>query len=137
MALSHQPGRGNGMDWLTDAKLPIGKWAKWSVDWLTENAAGFFDAIALILEWVNESVLFLLQAPHPFVVVAFAVSLAYFVKRNFGFSCFCFVRSRADYQPGLLERNHRDFVVGSLCILCLYAHRGSDWRYGCTSPMVV
>ncbi|WP_350335531.1 choline ABC transporter permease subunit [Coralliovum pocilloporae] len=76
------------MEWLTETKIPIGKWAKWGVDWLTENAAWLFDAIALILEQMIDAVLYILQAPHPLAVVAVAAGLAYYVKRTLWFPVF-------------------------------------------------
>lgn len=76
------------MDWLTETKIPIGKWAKWGVDWLTDNAAWLFDAIALVLEAMIDAVLFVLQAPHPLAIVVVAAGLAYLAKRTLWFPAF-------------------------------------------------
>ncbi|KZL16368.1 MULTISPECIES: choline ABC transporter permease subunit [Pseudovibrio] len=76
------------MEWLTEHKLPIGKWAKWGVDWLTDNASGFFDAISVAIEWLIDSVLWVLQAPHPLGIVVIATALAFVVRRSFVFSAF-------------------------------------------------
>lgn len=76
------------MEWLTEHKIPIGKWAKAFVDWLTDNAYWVFDGISLALETMIDAILWLLQAPHPFVIVAFAAGLAYFVRRNISFPVF-------------------------------------------------
>lgn len=76
------------MEWLTEHKIPIGKWAKAFVDWLTDNAYWVFDGISLALETMIDAILWLLQAPHPFVIVAFASGLAYFVRRNISFPIF-------------------------------------------------
>ncbi|WP_434361296.1 choline ABC transporter permease subunit [Parasalinivibrio latis] len=40
------------MNWITDNKIPLGSWMESFVDWLTTNAAGFFDALSLSLEWL-------------------------------------------------------------------------------------
>ncbi|WP_068318194.1 choline ABC transporter permease subunit [Polycladidibacter hongkongensis] len=76
------------MDWLTEDKLPIGKWAKYAVDWLTQNAAGFFDALSLAIEGMIEGVIWLLQAPSPLVMVALVTALAFAAKRTIWFSGF-------------------------------------------------
>ena len=58
------------MDWLTDLKIPIGPWAKDFVDWLTDNGAWFFDWLSTTLASVIDALLFVLQTPHPLIVVA-------------------------------------------------------------------
>lgn len=76
------------MDWLTDHKIPIGAWAKALVDWLTDNAYWVFDGISLALETMIDGILFLLQAPHPLVIVAVVTGLAYLVRRTVSFPLF-------------------------------------------------
>ncbi|MBD8878183.1 choline ABC transporter permease subunit [Roseibium polysiphoniae] len=76
------------MDWLTDNKIPIGKFAKTLVDWLTDNAYWLFDGISLALETMIDGILWILLAPHPLVVVAVVAALAYAVRRSFSFPVF-------------------------------------------------
>ncbi len=76
------------MDWLTENKIPIGNWAKLSVDWLTENASWLFDGISEILLIIIEGILFVLKTPHPFIIVTVVVILAYYLHRTIGFTIF-------------------------------------------------
>ncbi|MEP4034488.1 MULTISPECIES: choline ABC transporter permease subunit [Stappiaceae] len=76
------------MDWLTDNKIPIGKFAKTLVDWLTDNAYWLFDGISLALETMIDGILWILLAPHPLVVVAVVTALAYAVRRSLSFPVF-------------------------------------------------
>lgn len=76
------------MDWLTEHKLPIGQWAKHFVDWLTDNAYWFFDAIAYGLERMIDAILWMLQTPHPLVIVVATTVLAYAIHRRIGFTVF-------------------------------------------------
>ncbi|MCT4655972.1 MAG: choline ABC transporter permease subunit [Cohaesibacter sp.] len=76
------------MEWLTDNKIPVGKWVKWAVDWLIEEGGDFFDSLSIFLEAVINAILWVLQAPHPLVVVALAAALAFAVRRSFLFSAF-------------------------------------------------
>ncbi|SHL40050.1 choline ABC transporter permease subunit [Roseibium suaedae] len=76
------------MDWLIDHKIPIGAWAKALVDWLTDNAYWVFDGISVALESMIDGILYLLQAPHPLVIVALATGLAYLVRRSLSFPAF-------------------------------------------------
>ena len=76
------------MEWLEDNKLPIGKWAKAAVDWLTANAAWFFDGLSFLLDGAISALLWLLQTPPPLLVVAAATALAFYVRRSIGFALF-------------------------------------------------
>ncbi|MER2508312.1 MAG: choline ABC transporter permease subunit [Amaricoccus sp.] len=70
------------MDWLTATKIPIGKWAKAAVDWLTDNGAWFFDGLADAINWLISWILWALQAPHPLIVVAVLAGIAWLLQRS-------------------------------------------------------
>jgi len=70
------------MDWLTATKIPIGKWAKAAVDWLTDNGAWFFDGLADAINWLISWILWALQAPHPLIVVAILACIAWLLQRS-------------------------------------------------------
>jgi glycine betaine/proline transport system permease protein len=65
------------LNWITDFKIPIGPWAKAFVDWLTTNADWFFNQLAFILSHVIDGILFILQKPHPLIVVLGITAIAY------------------------------------------------------------
>jgi len=70
------------MDWLTDNKIPVGRTAADIFDWLQANGAGFFDVVAVALETLIDGVLWLLQTPHPLVIVAAFVALTWALQRS-------------------------------------------------------
>lgn len=70
------------MTWLTDTKIPIGSWAKAFVDWLTSNADWFFNQLAFILSHVIDGLLFILQKPHPLIVILGIGAIAYWLRRS-------------------------------------------------------
>jgi len=72
------------VNWLTDYRIPIGPWAKIFVDWLTTSGGWFFDQLAFILSNSIKAMLFLLQSPHPLIVVAVITALAYWLRRSVG-----------------------------------------------------
>ena len=76
------------LDWITDDKIPLGKWAKVAVNWLTDNGGFFFDWLSSILQVIIDALLWCLQAPHPLVVIVFAVALGWWLKRNLVFPLF-------------------------------------------------
>lgn len=76
------------MDWLTDNKLPVGKWARNATDWLIDNAGFFFDWLSAQLLVMINALLWLLELPNPVVFVALAAALAYWRKKSILFTLF-------------------------------------------------
>ena len=76
------------MNWITEHQIPIGAWAKTFVNWLTTSGEWFFDRLALILSYVIDALLYVLQAPHPLVVVAALAGLSYWLHRSLGNALF-------------------------------------------------
>ena len=70
------------MDWLTASKIPVGDAAEAVVDWLKDNAAGLFDALSDGLDALIGWVLWLLQSPPPFVLIALFVALTWGLQRS-------------------------------------------------------
>ncbi len=70
------------MDWITGTKIPIGRWAGDGVDWLTEHAAWFFDGLANVVNALIAAILWVLQTPHPLVIVAVFAAIAWFLQRS-------------------------------------------------------
>ncbi|MBX2838979.1 MAG: choline ABC transporter permease subunit [Gammaproteobacteria bacterium] len=73
------------MDWLTDNKIPVGKWAKRATDWLIDNAGFLFDWLSEQLKSLIDGLLWLLEWPHPLLFIALAGLLAYWRKRTLAF----------------------------------------------------
>ena len=73
------------LDWLTDEKIPLGKWAKAAVDWLIDHGGFFFDWLSTVLRAIIDALLWCMQAPHPLIVVVVLVALGWWLKRNLAF----------------------------------------------------
>jgi len=72
------------MEWLTDNKIPLGRWMKSAVDSLNDNAAWFFDAISFGLGTTIEGMVALLLWVPPLVLIAiFSISGGWF-QRSWG-----------------------------------------------------
>ncbi|TCK02619.1 choline ABC transporter permease subunit [Marinobacterium mangrovicola] len=76
------------MDWLTDHKLPLGDWMEAFVDWLTWNAAGFFDAIAISLEWVILSLVDVFLWFPSWALIALVAAMAWALHRKLSLTIF-------------------------------------------------
>ncbi len=108
------------MEWLTDNKIPIGKLAKTGVDWLTENASGFFDAISATLEAMIDAILWVLQAPHPLVMVVISAGLAYYIRRSVWLSLFVLVSLLLIINQGYWEETTETLaLVLSSAVICM------------------
>ncbi|WP_169545672.1 choline ABC transporter permease subunit [Sneathiella aquimaris] len=132
------------MDWLTEEKIPIGKWAKAFVNFLTENGAWFFDGLAFALEGFIEGILFILQGPHPFIIVGVTVALSWYLRRSIGFSIFVLLGMLLIINQGYWEETTETLalVLGStfVCMLLgiplgIYAAR-KPWFYSAIRPVL-
>lgn len=72
------------MDWLESYQVPVGKAAKTFVDWLTANFGWFFDGIAMIIGYLVDALLFILETPHPLIVVAGFTAFSWYMRRKIG-----------------------------------------------------
>ncbi|HOZ35293.1 MAG TPA: DUF2079 domain-containing protein, partial [Tabrizicola sp.] len=70
------------MDWLTDYKIPVGKVAKTIFDWMKDNLSPLFDAISAVMDAMIAGILWLLQAPHPLILVALPTLVARFASER-------------------------------------------------------
>ncbi len=74
------------MQWLTQQieghKIPIGAWSARFIDWLTDNFAWFFDAVADSLEFTIEGVTELLVLFPPLLLILLIAGLAYVLHRS-------------------------------------------------------
>ncbi len=108
------------MDWLTDNKIPVGRTAERVFDWLQTNGAGFFDAVSIGLETLIDGVLWLLQAPHPLVIVAIFVALTWLIQRSWK-TCllvalgFLFILNQGYWK----ETTESLTLVLASCIVCM------------------
>jgi glycine betaine/proline transport system permease protein len=108
------------MNWLTDNKIPVGRTAADIFDWLQTNGAGVFDAIAAALEALIEGVLWLLQTPHPLVIVALFVALTWALQRSWK-TCllvalgFLFILNQGYWE----ETTESLTLVLASCVVCM------------------
>ena len=70
------------MEWLTDNKIPLGKWINWFVDLLNDHAAWFFNFISDVLGFLINGLIDVLQWLPPLLLVALLALLAYGLHRS-------------------------------------------------------
>lgn len=108
------------MDWLTDHKIPVGKVAKTIFDWMKDNLSPLFDAISAVMDAMIAGILWLLQAPHPLVVVALFVALTWYLQRSWKVCLgvllgFLFILNQ-DYWE---ETTESLTLILSACVVCM------------------
>ncbi len=70
------------LDWITGTKIPVGATARRVFDWLQANGGFVFDAISDALQGLIDGILWVLQTPHPLMVVAAFVVLTWVLQRS-------------------------------------------------------
>ncbi|HIP80573.1 MAG TPA: choline ABC transporter permease subunit [Kiloniellaceae bacterium] len=70
------------MEWLEDNKIPLGKWIEGFVEFLTENAAWFFDGISDVLGFLINGLIDVLQFAPPLLLVVLIAAVAYWLQRS-------------------------------------------------------
>ncbi|SJL85024.1 choline ABC transporter permease subunit [Vibrio palustris] len=70
------------MNIFTDYKIPLGQWMESTVDWLTMNASGFFDAISISLETVIMFLVDIFKSMPAAMPIAITAALAWWIHRS-------------------------------------------------------
>ncbi len=108
------------MDWLTAHKIPVGKVAKAIFDWMNDNLGWLFDAISAVMKWLIGGILWLLQAPHPFVIIVIFLALTWYLQRNWKVCLgvllgFLFILNQGYWKPTTESLT----LILSSCVVCM------------------
>jgi glycine betaine/proline transport system permease protein len=108
------------MDWLTDHKIPVGKVAKTIFDWMKDNLSPLFDAISAVMDAMIEGILWVLQTPHPLVVVALFVAFTWYLQRSWKVCLgillgFLFILNQGYWE----ETTESLTLILSACVVCM------------------
>ncbi|MEX3315018.1 choline ABC transporter permease subunit [Sulfitobacter sp. PS-8MA] len=108
------------MDWLTENKIPVADVAEDALDWLQINGAWFFDGLSDAMEWLIEAILWVLQTPHPLIIIAIFALITFAIQRNlktviFVVLGFLFILNQ-DYWE---ETTESLTLVLSACVVCM------------------
>ena len=106
--------------WLADHKIPVGKVSKSVFDWMKENGKAIFDFMSWVMEGLIAGILWLLQTPHPLILVALAVGLTWYLQRNwkiclFVFVGFLFILNQGYWKPTMESMT----LILASCVVCM------------------
>jgi len=108
------------LDLITEKKIPVGLAARNLFDWLQDNAAGFFDSLSLIFEQLISAVLWVLQSPHPFVIIAVLAGFSYWLQRRMATALLVIAGFLFILNQGYWEETTESLtLVMSSCLLCM------------------
>ncbi len=108
------------MDWITSTKIPVGKTAKLGFDWLQNHAEWFFDTLSIALERLINAILWVLQTPNPFVIIAAFVILTWVLQRSWKTCLLVFLGFLFILNQGYWEETTQSLtLVLSACVVCM------------------
>ena len=132
------------MEWLTDNKLPLGKWMNWMVELVNEHASWFFTAISEGLGFLINGLIGTLQWFNPLALVALVAALAYALHRSVGLVVLVvsslLLIINLGYWPETLQTLALVLFAATLCMLVgvpigvATAHR--PWLYAVVRPVL-
>ena len=108
------------MDWLTDTKIPVGKVAKAIFDWLKEHASPLFDFLSLVLEAMIDGILWVLQTPHPLIVIGAFIAVTWVLQKSWK-TClgvlvgFLFILNQGYWE----ETTESLTLILAACVVCM------------------
>jgi glycine betaine/proline transport system permease protein len=106
--------------WLADRKIPVGKVSKSIFDWMKDNGKPIFDFMSWVMEGLIAGILWLLETPHPLVIVALAVALTWYLQRNWKICLlvlfgFLFILNQGYWKPTMESMT----LILSSCVVCM------------------
>ncbi|HCB53545.1 MAG TPA: choline ABC transporter permease subunit [Rhodobacter sp.] len=108
------------MDEFLELKIPVGKTAKLVFDWLKINGSSLFDTMRVGMEALIDAILFVLQTPHPFVIIVCFLALTYFLQRSWKSTAIVFFGFMFILNQGYWDAVTQSLtLVLSACVVCM------------------
>ncbi len=108
------------MDWLTNNKIPIGPYAKLVFDWMKANMSPLFDAMGTVMEGMIDAILWLLQTPHPLVIIGLFMALTWVLQRSWKTCLLVLVGFLFVLNQGYWDETTESLtLVLSACVVCM------------------
>jgi len=108
------------MDWLTNTKIPIGKTANDIFEWLQDNAEGVFDAISFVLEYLINAFLWILETPHPLIIIAIFTAITWKLQKSWKICMMVVLGLLLIINQGYWDETIESLtLVLSACVVCM------------------
>ncbi|ETX16512.1 glycine/betaine ABC transporter permease [Roseivivax halodurans JCM 10272] len=108
------------MDWLTSYKIPVGDAAEVIFDGIRTYGGWLLDGAAVAMEALIDGVLWVMETPHPFIVIAVFVAIAYALQRSWKVALFVALGFLFILNQGYWEETLESLtLVLSACVVCM------------------
>ena len=108
------------MNWLTENKIPIGDWAETIFDWMNNSLGFFFDWLSEVMEALIDGILWVLETPHPLIVIAAFAALTWVLQRTWKTPLFVVLGFLFILNQGYWEETLESLtLVLSACVVCM------------------
>ncbi len=108
------------MNWLTETKIPVGDYADSVFIWLETHAAFVFDGMSDGLEALIATILWILQSPHPLVVIGAFVALTVVLQRSWKPAVLVGLGFLFIVNQGYWEQTTQSLtLVLAACVVCM------------------
>ncbi|MBI1416337.1 MAG: choline ABC transporter permease subunit [Limimaricola sp.] len=108
------------MNWLTEAKIPVGVVSEQAFNWLEGHMAWFFDGLSSGMDAMISAIEWLLQTPPPLVIVAAFVALTWALQRKWTTCLLVFLGFLFILNQGYWKATTESLtLVLSACIICM------------------
>ncbi|MCT4369232.1 choline ABC transporter permease subunit [Yangia mangrovi] len=108
------------MDWLTSYKIPVGDFAAFIFEGIRDHAEGLLDLLSVVLETMIEGILWVLQEPNPFIIIAVFMLVAWLLHRSWKICAFVALGFLFILNQGYWEETTESLtLVLSACVVCM------------------
>ncbi|AQP37443.1 MULTISPECIES: choline ABC transporter permease subunit [Vibrio] len=132
------------MNFITENKIPLGRWMESGVDWLTIHAATFFDTVSYLLETIILSLVDVFKWMPPAVPILVTAAIAWYLHRQISLVVFVIAALllilNLGYWQEMLETFVLVFAATTISVLIgvplgiIAAHR--PWLYTLMRPIL-
>ena len=106
--------------WLADHKIPVGRVSKVAFDWMKENLKPVFDFMSLVMEGLITGILWLLETPHPLIIVALSVALTWYLQRSWKLCLLVLLGFLFILNQGYWEETMESLtLILASCVVCM------------------
>jgi len=132
------------VNFITENKIPLGRWMESGVDWLTIHAATFFDTVSYLLETIILSLVDVFKWMPPAVPILVTAAIAWYLHRQISLVVFVIAALllilNLGYWQEMLETFVLVFAATTISVLIgvplgiIAAHR--PWLYTLMRPIL-
>ena len=109
------------LDWVSSVpKIPVGRTAKLGFDWLKAHGTWLFDGLSNAMETLIDTILWVLQSPHPLVIIAVFVAVTWVLQRSWKTCALVFFGFLFILNQGYWKATTESLtLVLSACVVCM------------------